>query len=651
MNKIISFFIALIFSASLLAQNISPEQAQTVAKSFYAERSKHLMIEKNANVDFKLYDKISRDDGKILGYIFNADGGHGFVMVSAFDNCIPVLAYSLTQSFDNSVEQPEAVNAILTDYKRQLIIASENPEIKDAGIEDLWINYLYTKESKDVSAAGPLLSTTWDQGCNYNADCPYDASAGSYMCYHVPTGCGATAQAQIMKYWSWPTNGIGSHSYSSSYGTLSANFGTSNYNWGAMPNNVSSSNSEVAKTMSHIGISVDMGYSASGSGSYIADHKSSFRYYFDYKSTIALGVRSNYNDVTWAALLKGQVDAGKPVFYTGYDAAYTSGHAFVLDGYQSTGGSTDYFHFNFGWGGYYDGYYRLNNIAPGTGGTGGGAGDYSYGNQILYNIEPNGTPNPGTSCDTIGNYGTESATYYSFTTQWGYWTGQNGYGWDEYAEKFSSVSTPIISGLYVAVVKATNMSGSAKVTFKVYSGGTTPGSVIAQKDVYYSTLNPGYWNLIQFTSPVTTTGNYYLGYEVYYNTPQDTFATYMSTVPVSSNTGYLHDGSSWTDYPSINSSVITHLWIDAIACPNATEIPELDVPDAFVYPNPANDIINVFGIHEEFTAFIYDSQGRLALHKVVNGSINIADLTTGIYYIRGYNADGKEILNKKFMKE
>lgn len=650
MSKVLSFLLILIFSASLYAQNISPEQAETVAKSFYSERSKHLMIEKTASVEFKLSESISSDNGKILAYIFNAKGGSGFVLISAFDNTIPVLAYSLTKPFDNSIDQPKAVQAILADYKRQLEYASTNTDIRSLEIEDLWNHYLYTKDTKDIEAAGPLLSTTWDQGCYYNADCPYDASAGSYMCYHVPTGCGATAQAQIMKYWSWPTNGSGSNSYSSSYGTLSANFSSATYNWGAIPNNVSSSNSEVAEVMSHIGISVEMGYSASGSGSYISDHRSSFINNFNYKSSMSTIPRTGYSDTQWASLLKAQVDAGKPVFYTGYDATYTSGHAFVLDGYQGSGGSSDYFHFNFGWSGYYDGYYSLNNIAPGTGGTGGGAGDYSYGNQVLINIEPNGTPTPG-ACDTIGNYGTENATYYSFTSEWGYWSGQNGYGWDEFAEKFSSVSAPIVNGLYVAVVKASNVSGSAKVTFKVYNGGTTPGSVIAQKDVYYSTLNPGYWNLVEFTSPVTTTGNFFIGYEVYYNTPQDTFATYMSTVPVSSNTGYLHDGSSWTDYPSINSQVVTHLWLDAIVCPNTTLVSEMEAPDAFVYPNPTHNQLNIFGIHEDITAVIYDSQGRIAIHESSDGTIDVSQLPTGLYIIKGYSMSGAEILNLKFIKE
>ena len=50
------------------------------------------------------------------------------------------------------------------------------------------------------------------------------------------TGCVATAMAQIMKYWNYPENGSGFHSYNHArYGTLSANFGNDTYQWASMP--------------------------------------------------------------------------------------------------------------------------------------------------------------------------------------------------------------------------------------------------------------------------------------------------------------------------------------------------------------------------------------------------------------------------------
>jgi hypothetical protein len=56
------------------------------------------------------------------------------------------------------------------------------------------------------------------------------------------------------------------------------------------------------------------------------------------------------------------LDAKKPLYYAGWeDTTYTSGHAFVCDGYQTN----DYYHFNWGWGGALDGFFYNNQLNPG----------------------------------------------------------------------------------------------------------------------------------------------------------------------------------------------------------------------------------------------------------------------------------------------
>ncbi len=55
--------------------------------------------------------------------------------------------------------------------------------------------------------------------------------------------------------------------------TLSANFGSETYNWSTMPNNVTSTNNEVAKLMYHCGVAVEMNYGPISSGSDPQDKK------------------------------------------------------------------------------------------------------------------------------------------------------------------------------------------------------------------------------------------------------------------------------------------------------------------------------------------------------------------------------------------
>ncbi len=57
---------------------------------------------------------------------------------------------------------------------------------------------------------GPYITTVWDQGCGYN-DLSENLGCTSYprACpsnYNAPTGCVATAMAQIIKYWAHPTH-------------------------------------------------------------------------------------------------------------------------------------------------------------------------------------------------------------------------------------------------------------------------------------------------------------------------------------------------------------------------------------------------------------------------------------------------------------
>jgi hypothetical protein len=70
----------------------------------------------------------------------------------------------------------------------------------------------------------------------------------------------------------------------------------------------------------------------------------------------------------------------------------TAGHAFVCDGYDGNG----LYHFNWGWGGAYDGYFKLAILNPETGQVGSGSSDgYAYGQEIVIGIQPaTGEPVP-----------------------------------------------------------------------------------------------------------------------------------------------------------------------------------------------------------------------------------------------------------------
>ena len=87
-------------------------------------------------------------------------------------------------------------------------------------------------------------------------------------------------------------------------------------------------------------------------------------------------MRQNYSDSYWNDMLRREIEAGNPVWYSGFMADY-SGHAFVLDGIDDN----NYYHVNWGWGGVYDGFFTLDALILGE-------YEFDYGQYALLNFEP-----------------------------------------------------------------------------------------------------------------------------------------------------------------------------------------------------------------------------------------------------------------------
>ncbi len=359
-------------------------------------------------------------------YVFNIVGAKGFVMVSADDNIIPILAWSDESSFDIDRINPEAKFWIGT-YSKQITAAITNKHTAVQGTSEKWneLKSAAKNGSAKTTVVAPLLGTiAWDQYPGYNNQCP-SGSGGRAV-----TGCVATCMAEIMKFWNWPTIGCGSHTYTPTYLPLpgygysaqTADFGNTAYNWAAMPNSGSTaaSSSAVQVLMHHAGIGVDMMYgpvsSPSGSGAFVTETSTPFplstasihsincaeyamKTYFHYKRTLSGISRIDPNtgltaitDPVWISTIENELNAGRPVMYSGMGS--DGGHCWVCDGWQS-GSAT--FHFNFGWSGMFNGYYSINNVDPGPGGTGGGAGVFNDYQACVIGIRPDSFPsNPGT---------------------------------------------------------------------------------------------------------------------------------------------------------------------------------------------------------------------------------------------------------------
>lgn len=368
-NKIIALVVFVLISGFLFAKHVPIDQARSAAKNFYFASSPVTTL-KYSDINISNEFSISYQ-GEIVFHVFNISDNNGYLILSADDQASPVLSYSFTGSFDNNEQKlPPAYLWWLSSYKKQIKYIVEN-NIKNNEATVVWDSYTKNfKGTKEVTAVLPLLDPiAWNQSQYYNDLCPADTASGYGYGGHCPSGCVSIAMAQTMKFWAYPPTGLGQNTYNhATYGNQTANFGATTYNWANMPASVSAVNNDVATIIYHSGVSVNMDYGPDGSGSSTSHARDALVNNFRYSTDALHANKSSYTDPQWIALLKGDLDIGRPVIYHGTDATQ-GGHAFICDGYDAT----NKFHFNWGWGGSGNSYNFLNSLVPGP-----GTGTYNF---------------------------------------------------------------------------------------------------------------------------------------------------------------------------------------------------------------------------------------------------------------------------------
>lgn len=396
-----------------MADPVDPEKARRVGEHFLLYHT----LQKPAGFTLSLtlaetsHTQLPSNQQTIAAYYLFVNSGGGFVLVAGDDRVQPVLGYSLTYHAPVT-GRPDHVEAWLEEYRWQIaeVVDQRIPPTPETAM--LWQKLTQGQgpepSAGSVSTVNPLISTLWDQSPYYNALAPFDQTYNQ----RTVAGCVATAMAMLMKYYNYPANGSGFHSYThEKYGVQSANFGATTYGWAQMPNVVNSANNAVATLMYHCGVAVDMDYgvgATGGSGAYVINAKSpvqhcaeyAFETYFGYKPSLQGVERANYSQFQWINLLKSELDASRPVYYAGFGSG--GGHAFLCDGYDAN----NFFHFNWGWSGSFNGYFSINALNPSGVGTGGGSGGYNSGHQAIVGIEPleESDPDPGPQSHQLALY-------------------------------------------------------------------------------------------------------------------------------------------------------------------------------------------------------------------------------------------------------
>lgn len=383
---VLLFFILHCLTPCVYADQLSPEEALTRMSK---DRKMTAGLQKNR---MRLAYTASRKE-KNLFYVFKDETRRQSLILGADDLLPAVIAYDLNE-FDIE-NMPPQLSDWLTFYQ-------------DVCSQVILENRPISTGMATGSAVKPLVQTKWDQMEPYNKYC------AQYMHINVPTGCVATAMAQIMNYWQYPEKGTGVHSYTTSTGVrLTADFGNTTYDWGNMRNfygnyaiegessqgNASYTDGEadaVALLMYHCGVAVDMKYTENSSGATTSNAGTALITYFGYDKGMRYHNREVYSDEEWQQMLLDELYQGRPVIYSGRTIR-NEGHAFVCDGYDGNG----YFHFNWGWSGMADGYYMVTGadpLHPQYHGTGGSLNSdaYNQGQYVISRIQP---AQPGSKAD------------------------------------------------------------------------------------------------------------------------------------------------------------------------------------------------------------------------------------------------------------
>ena len=182
----------------------SPLSAQPVDRSYALKRARQFMCEKGRQISEHIHPARARAAGNMAQpafYVFNADHQQGFFIISGDDRLPIVLGYSEQGSYVDE-DMPENMRSWLQavsdniDYMQRMDVTRPRRAIENLG-EPI--------ESQ--------LTCRWDQLAPYNNDCPIVyiyADSARTIPYEKPTargvtGCAATALAQVLYQWKYPS--------------------------------------------------------------------------------------------------------------------------------------------------------------------------------------------------------------------------------------------------------------------------------------------------------------------------------------------------------------------------------------------------------------------------------------------------------------
>ncbi|MBO7317743.1 MAG: C10 family peptidase, partial [Bacteroidales bacterium] len=347
MKKLLTLICVIFISAIVLtasAEVITKEIAQQTADIFLS-----LDSEWHGATDAQV--RMVEKDGIPAYYIVEYSEG-GWAIVSAQSSSSPIIGYNTTGQYAT----PGAMRELL-DFNARIITARAKDlgNIEHAGWQRARQRRA-TAESIITSTPdiAPLIKIDLDQSEPFNKYCPTIDGKNTLV------GCVAVGMTQAIMVQGYPAKPIGSHTYiCENTGIHSIDYDAEPaYDWNAINNSKETGNyDEVARLLYHAGVSVDMIYGLGASGSQTDYVAQALIRNFGYDKRIVHTSARHPDSNKWLELIVNELAHGRAVVYGA--TSVEGGHCWNIDGWKQ---STQMIHCNWGWSGYGNGYFSLDNL-------------------------------------------------------------------------------------------------------------------------------------------------------------------------------------------------------------------------------------------------------------------------------------------------
>jgi hypothetical protein len=259
------------------------------------------------------------------------------------------------------------------------------------------------------------------------------------------------------------------------------------------------------------------------------------------------------------------------------------------------------------------------------------------------------------SGDTLSNIGEEeNLTLEKTALTWGSWSGHNSSNTTQFAEHFAHTQKERVLGIMLHVAGNYVASATSRLLVKIWSDENLPGQVIYEKSVLLSDMSPNTVQFIEFDTIVPVGDSFFAGYELFYDSPVDTFSTYMAANrPVNAfNSAYVYNSDQWISLNELSMGLIRSSFavmpvvFDSVASANPVPFSE----KIRLYPNPADqycwlEFSELLDVPVHLT--LYNLQGQIIEeydYGPYQRSIRIetSGLSEGVYLVR---ADQENVTN------